>query len=156
MLAEQEALTTTSHGAAGRQIGSLHVGRAWTLAGLAPVRLLLPPSGPVEFDALVDGMTDRLTGLGLPHTVETAALLVSELITNAVLHAGTPVRLLVFRYDGVLRVEVSDDDPTLPRLVDPDPMRPGGRGIKLVDALSQRWGADAGERGKTICSPYTG
>ena len=69
VLAEQEALTTTSHGAAGRQIGSLHVGRAWTLAGLAPVRLLLPPSGPVEFDALVDGITDRLTGLGLPHTV---------------------------------------------------------------------------------------
>ena len=60
VLAEQEALTTTSHGAAGRQIGSLHVGRAWTLAGLAPVRLLLPPSGPVEIDALVDRITDRL------------------------------------------------------------------------------------------------
>lgn len=110
---------------------------------------VLPPVPPSVSEARRFAREALLT-LGLPHTEEAVALLVSELTTNAVLHAGTPVRLLVFRYDGVLRVEVSDDDPTPPRLVDPDPMRPGGRGIMLVDALSQRWGVDADERGKTI------
>lgn len=111
--------------------------------------IVLPPLPPSVPEAR-GFAREALLALGLPHTEEAVSLLVSELITNAVLHAGTPVRLLVFRYDGVLRVEVSDDDPTLPRLVDPDPMRPGGRGIMLVDALSQRWGVDADERGKTI------
>lgn len=68
-LAEQQALSTASRGARGRVIESVHVGRAWALAGLAPVRLLLPPSGPAEVDELAEGLTDRLTDLGVPHTV---------------------------------------------------------------------------------------
>lgn len=68
-LAEQQAMTTTSRGARGRVIESLHAGRAWAVAGLAPVRMLLPPSGPVEVDELAERLTDRLTELGVPHTV---------------------------------------------------------------------------------------
>lgn len=115
--------------------------------------IVLPPVPPSVPEARRFAR-EALLALGLPHTEEAVALPVSELTTNAVLHAGTPVRLSVFRYDGVLRVEVSDDDTSPPRLVDPDPMRSGGRaggrGIMLVDALGQRWGVDADEWGKTI------
>lgn len=115
--------------------------RRWVTI-LAPVARSIPEARRFAREALL--------ALGVPHPEDAVALLVSELITNAVLHAGTPVRLSVLRYDGVLRIEVRDDDPTPPRLVDPDPMRPGGRGIMLVDALAQRWGVNANERGKTI------
>jgi hypothetical protein len=69
LLAEQDALTVTSHGTRGRIVHTLDVGRAWNIAGLAPLRLLLPPSGPVEIDVLTESLADELTALGLPHTI---------------------------------------------------------------------------------------
>lgn len=69
VLAEQGALSTSSWGARGRRVERVDVGRAWTLAGLAPLRLLLPPGGSAEVDVLADMLTEELTGLGLPHTV---------------------------------------------------------------------------------------
>lgn len=68
-LAEQDAVTTTSHGARGRAVRSIDLGRAWALAGLSPVRLLLPPAGPEEVDRLSDALTGDLTAAGVPHTV---------------------------------------------------------------------------------------
>ena len=68
-LAEQGAVTTTSHGARGRTVTSIDVGRAWALAGLPHVRLLLPPGGPEEMERLSDALTDELTRAGIPHTV---------------------------------------------------------------------------------------
>ena len=69
VLAEQGAVTTTSHGTRGRAVESIDLGRAWALAGLAPVRLLLPPGGPEEVEQLSDALTDELTTVGIPHTV---------------------------------------------------------------------------------------
>lgn len=85
-----------------------------------------------------------------PEQVEAAVLLVSELATNAVVHANSRLRLTVLCRDGVIRIEVRDDDPVRPRTVTPDPMRPGGRGIMLVDLLSSHWGVNGNERGKTV------
>ncbi|MEV5302558.1 MULTISPECIES: YhfZ family protein [Amycolatopsis methanolica group] len=68
-LAEQGAVTTTSHGARGRAVESIDLGRAWALAGLPPVRLLLPPGGPEEVELLSEALTDDLTVAGIPHTV---------------------------------------------------------------------------------------
>lgn len=85
-----------------------------------------------------------------PDTEETAELLVSELATNAVLHAGSPMRLSVYRNGEAVRVEMRDDDPNPPRHVTPDPELPGGRGILLVDALATSWGVNSNEHGKTI------
>ncbi len=81
------------------------------------------------------------------------ALLVSELVTNGVRHAGAgpdaPVRLAVQVEEDRIRVEVSDngqgfDHGPLP----PDPGRAGGWGLRLVDALSERWGVE--RDGKTV------
>ena len=77
-------------------------------------------------------------------------LCVSEIVTNAVLHARSDVHLVVRRLDGVLRVEVADGDPTLPTPQDPPPSVPTGRGLRLLAALSERWGVDGRTDGKTV------
>jgi anti-sigma regulatory factor (Ser/Thr protein kinase) len=83
---------------------------------------------------------------------ERAKLLVSELATNVVLHARTPMRLSACRSHGHVRVEVRDDEPCLPEPVTTpaDPYATSGRGMTLVGALSAAWGMNGNERGKTI------
>ncbi|MBW8826122.1 MAG: ATP-binding protein [Acidobacteria bacterium] len=84
-------------------------------------------------------------------TTERARLLVSELATNVVLHAHTNMRLSVRRCRHGVRVEVRDDIPVrLPRPREPDPMSVHGRGLVLVEALSDAWGVNGNTRGKTI------
>ena len=75
---------------------------------------------------------------------------VSEAVTNAVLHAGTPVRLVVRETARLLRIEVTDDDPTLPVARDPDPTTPTGRGLLLIDRLTSSWGIESRHDGKTV------
>jgi len=69
LLQERDALRISSHGHRGRMINSINVGQAWQAAGLAPVRLLLPPSGAAEIDVLEHALAEGLTDLGIPHTV---------------------------------------------------------------------------------------
>jgi anti-sigma regulatory factor (Ser/Thr protein kinase) len=74
-------------------------------------------------------------------------LLVSELVTNAVRHAGLAtedrIRLLVQLSDRVLRVEVHDPGTGFElRAPVPDPARASGWGLYLVEELSDRWGMD--------------
>ena len=81
-------------------------------------------------------------------------LLVSELVTNAVRHAGLSagdrIRLIVRVHEAVLRVEVDDPGTGFElRPPHPDPARASGWGLYLVDALSDRWGMDRGGRGGT-------
>ena len=76
-------------------------------------------------------------------------LVVSELVTNAVLHAHTPARF-VLRWDGrCARIEVTDGDHQLPRVPVEAPAI-GGRGLFLVDRLSTAWGSDPSPSGKTV------
>ena len=87
-----------------------------------------------------------------PECIDTTKLLVTEVATNAVLHAGSPIRLTVTNdaHDS-LRVEVRDDDPTPPPLPEvPDPDATSGRGLWLVSALARRWGVNRNTKGKTV------
>ena len=79
---------------------------------------------------------------------DTAALLVSELATNAVRHARTPFTVDMRHDDHVLEVDVGDDDPRLPILRTPDDE--GGRGLRIVAALADEWGSRAREPGKVV------
>lgn len=81
--------------------------------------------------------------------VESAELLVSEVITNAVRYAERPVTLRLLRTD-VLRCEVGDDAPTLPRMRHAQPQDEGGRGLYLVNRIAQRWGATRLSSGKVV------
>lgn len=85
--------------------------------------------------------------------VDTALLelLVSELVTNAVVHAGSPVELEVDVTAGEqLRVRVRDEGPGTPILRHVGPMAEGGRGLDLINATSQRWGVEPAEGGKYV------
>lgn len=82
--------------------------------------------------------------------VSTVELLVSELVNNAVLHASSAPRVEVDLRAHSLRVAVQDSDPTMPARRDPDVTGIGGRGLLLLDRLSDRWGADPLDGGKVV------
>lgn len=88
---------------------------------------------------------------GLPaQTAEHAVLLVSELVGNAVRHTGARVfGLRMLRRRGWIRIEVRDPSRGLPCLMPVQEMDTSGRGLFLVDKLSDRWGVDLLPRGKT-------
>ncbi|WP_367321050.1 SpoIIE family protein phosphatase [Streptomyces sp. HUAS ZL42] len=76
-------------------------------------------------------------------------LLVSEVVTNAVRYASRPITLRLLRTD-VLRCEVGDDVPQLPRLRQARATDEGGRGLYLVNKLARRWGATRLSTGKVV------
>jgi anti-anti-sigma factor len=82
--------------------------------------------------------------------LEALTLGVSELATNAVLHAATAFVLTVERLPDGVRVSVTDGDPSVPRLGDVDPTATTGRGLAIVRALSRRMQIDPSDPGKTI------
>jgi serine phosphatase RsbU (regulator of sigma subunit)/anti-sigma regulatory factor (Ser/Thr protein kinase) len=85
----------------------------------------------------------------LEDQVDAAELLVSEIVTNAVRYAERPITLRLLRTD-VLRCEVGDDAPLLPRMRHAAPEEEGGRGLYLVNRMAQRWGATRLGAGKVV------
>lgn len=92
----------------------------------------------------------QLAGLGWGASVDDACLLVSELVANVALHARTPCKLEIRAVPTELRVDVLDGDPTLPRVRHYDEAATTGRGLRLVSALADGWGADPAVGGKRI------
>ncbi|MCP3768742.1 MULTISPECIES: ATP-binding protein [unclassified Streptomyces] len=100
----------------------------------------------------------RLAGSGIAADeplAETLILLVSELVTNAVVHTGCPAVLRLSlpgaaAGEATVRLEVADrsDRAPVPRCADGDAT--GGRGLALVDGLADRWGWSTDEAGKRI------
>ncbi|MEE4540746.1 ATP-binding protein [Streptomyces sp. V4-01] len=87
---------------------------------------------------------------GLSPLGDTVELLVSELVGNAVRHTGAQTfGLRMLRRRGWIRVEVRDPSRALPCLLPVRAMDTSGRGLFLVDHLSDRWGVDLLPRGKT-------
>ncbi|MGZ4590092.1 MAG: ATP-binding protein [Actinomycetes bacterium] len=84
--------------------------------------------------------------------LDIAVLLTSELVTNAILHARTPVQLGLVRDDDTVMVAVGDRAPAEmslePRSWSKD--RPGGRGLALVAEMSDSWGTSTHTGGKTV------
>lgn len=85
---------------------------------------------------------------------ESAQLCLSEIVTNAYLHAGTPAEVEVTLQGRVLSVVVRDYGGEAPAdaapVAEPDPLRVHGRGLLLVDALSTRWGSERDAQGMTV------
>lgn len=91
---------------------------------------------------------DTLQGWGFSDIVDDAVVLTSELVTNAVVHAGTAADVLCLRSDDGARIEVADHYPEreIPlqgaAITMSSPDREGGRGLQLCAALASRWGVD--------------
>jgi anti-sigma regulatory factor (Ser/Thr protein kinase) len=82
---------------------------------------------------------------------ETAELLAGELVTNAVLHAGTPIDVRLAWSDGEaprLQVNVCDETDAMPQIVEPPrPTGHGGYGLRLVERFSNDWGVERRDSG---------
>lgn len=90
---------------------------------------------------------DTLQGWGYNDVIDDAVVLTSELVTNAVVHAGTAADVLCLRTEDGVRIEVSDHYPEreLPlqgSAPDTGPERESGRGLLLCAALASRWGVE--------------
>ncbi|WP_030903292.1 ATP-binding SpoIIE family protein phosphatase [Streptomyces sp. NRRL F-5126] len=90
-----------------------------------------------------------LSRWGLDDLSDSVELLISEVVTNAVRYAERPVTLRLLRTD-VLRCEVGDDSPQLPRQRRARDTDEGGRGLFLVNRLARRWGATRLSTGKVV------
>jgi PAS domain S-box-containing protein len=105
------------------------------------------PDGPGLARRLV---RDFLFAVGHPELTEAAALAVSELATNALLHGLPPFVLRLHGGPGGLHAAVIDASPVRPEVAEPDTERTTGRGVALVQAIATAWGvAQAGE-GKAV------
>lgn len=99
-------------------------------------------------------VAEHLTDWGCDDVEEVATLLVSELVTNGVTHAATPVGLAVGCDGTTIAVAVTDG---VPGGVEPGSTvggcrrgAPSGRGLHIVEALAARWGVSVHDTGKTI------
>ena len=78
------------------------------------------------------------------------SVLVSELASNAILHAQTDFTVRVHDRDDVLRIEVADGSAVAPTKKDYGPDAITGRGLQLVESVADRWGVDVVAGGKTV------
>ena len=81
--------------------------------------------------------------------LQDAELLVSELVANGIRHAAPPIVLRVDCDGASMQVCVSDGSPALPRVLRVPPEAVSGRGMALVDFISEQWGVEPSEHGKT-------
>ncbi len=104
------------------------------------VELPSTSSAPAQARGALDGIEDRVS----PERMGDVRLLVSELVTNAVRHAGGgAVRLVVAVTGTLLRIEVHDPGNGFELKPPPDdPLRASGWGLVLVEELADRWGID--------------
>jgi anti-sigma regulatory factor (Ser/Thr protein kinase) len=86
----------------------------------------------------------------LDEVADAARLLISELVINAVLHAGTESELVLRCRPGHLRVEVTDGSSAVPVRRPYSPTSPSGRGLLILEDLADSWGIDVGDGSKTV------
>ncbi|MFE3928593.1 ATP-binding protein [Streptomyces sp. YIM B13508] len=106
---------------------------------------------PEEVSALRADVRVRLRDWGVREAIDAAQLCVSELVSNVITHVGrgTPASLTLSLGDARLRLEVRDPDTrVLPTLMEATEDAENGRGMTLIDALSDRWGVDLHRDGK--------
>ena len=110
----------------------------------------------LTIDLPADAATPRMARqavvrlLGAHERCDDLLLCVSEVVTNAVLHARSASVMTVRIDDERIRVEVADQDPTLPVRRAHDLHAPTGRGLHLLDDLTESWGADLRPGGKVV------
>ena len=79
---------------------------------------------------------------GFADVLDTVELLVTEVVTNAVMHARSEASVVIRLLDDAVRVEVTDADDSFPARRVPRDDQPGGRGLDLVEKMSRSWGID--------------
>jgi anti-sigma regulatory factor (Ser/Thr protein kinase) len=114
----------------------------------ATLRLAPVPSSVPEARRFVRGL---LAQWSLERLTDTAVLLTSEVVTNAVLHARTDVEVTVTRMGDAVQVQVHDGSSVSPVQRRHSAESTTGRGVRLLDQLAEGWTVTQEHGGKTIC-----
>jgi anti-sigma regulatory factor (Ser/Thr protein kinase) len=113
---------------------------------VSPSAAVLLPYTPSSVAVARRHLTSELAAAGIYETaVCDAAIVVSELLSNAIRHAAplpdAQVEVTWTLDDDAVRIAVSDaGDGPLPQVTEPAPGAPGGRGLSIVESLADRWG----------------
>lgn len=114
-----------------------------------PDEVSLPPH-PASVGRARRFVKGKLASIGVADPGATAELVVSELVTNALVHAGTHITVRVERAGRGARVEVLDGSPVMPglRVVSGGSRSEGG--LSLVEHFAREWGAELTAAGKVV------
>lgn len=119
------------------------------------LRQLDLPAEPASVGKARRFVQSTLRAWDLDEAAEVATLLVSELATNAVLHARTDFAVVLHREVGDVRVEVCDGSQVTPRQRHHSPSAATGRGVALVAQLASAWGTSSAVAGFAKCVWFT-
>lgn len=120
------------------------------------------PTGPVQMRWDVGSKAEGLAesrdvvrtfclGHGLDALTGNAELVITELVTNAIVHGTVPITVRASLRRRYLHLAVLDHAPGIPRVTGPDPAtRMGGRGLMIVEALTMAWGTTPTPPGKVV------
>lgn len=101
---------------------------------------------------------DHLDSLEWSHDaqdiIESVLLTVSELVTNAHVHARSDAQLILLWDEQCLHVTVHDSSPQLPTPRHPEPGTPGGRGLRIIDTVANNWQTNRCSRGKDVTACF--
>ena len=129
--------------------GELVTGAAGTTEHPGSFERRLPPQ-PASVGEARRMIRELLARSDRDDLVETAVLLISEVVTNALLHAGTPIDVAARLDDDGLRVEVGDGSLHLPVRRRYATTAGTGRGLLMLEQLVDDWGVSRHQRGKTV------
>lgn len=117
--------------------------------------ILSLPGEPASVPIARRAVAAQLRAWGLEPLVDTVSLAVSELVTNAVLHATGGLRVALSRAPGGARLEVGDGSARTPLQRRPTELSGTGRGLQLVDMLAADWGVEsASGTGKVVWAVF--
>ena len=125
-------------------------GQTLTMTSVAGELCESLPADPASVGRARRLVARAIAASGHDELVDLATLLVSEVVTNSVLHAGTEMRLTCRSSAAGIRVEVFDRSSLLPSVRHYDADATTGRGLGLVSALATSWGVDCVDDGKTL------
>ena len=101
-------------------------------------------------------VADTLSSWGLDQLIDDGSIIVSELVTNAIIHADSDFAVSLSSHGDAVRLSVRDNRPVVPVLRSPLPVAISGRGLRMVAALARRWGTFLEGDGKVVWAELNG
>lgn len=101
-------------------------------------------------------VVDTLHSWGLDQLADAASMVVSELVTNAIIHAESDFDVSLSSHGDAVRLSVRDHSPAIPVVRNPGPTAISGRGLRMVAALARQWGTEAIGDGKVVWAELCG